>query len=244
MKTVIVKSGLTEKEAYDFERYLILYYVFELGYSIDIAGYRKSSDEKILTNHTFGGDGSFGMVHTEEWKRNHSEKMKGQRNPMYGINLWDTYSEEKSKEIKEKISLSSSGTHNPMYGVSPKNRMDHETYQKWYQKVSDRCKKQVGENNPNYHNDTLKKKLNEHPELKELYYKPKYGSLNPNSKSVNVYKNDKFIINFDCITDCCEWIKSELELSSKISSIRSSISEAIKYNKLYHGFIIKTNDTK
>lgn len=235
MKSIIIKDGLSEEEAYNLERCLILYYVFVLGYGIDIIGYRKNGD-KYLTNCTFGGDGSFGMRHSIEWRNNHSNQMKGKNNPMYGINLWERYSKEKADLIKQKISKATSGENNPMYGVSPKDRMDHETYKVWYKKASERCKKQIGEKNPNYHNDTLKNKLSEHPELKDIYYPPKYGSDNPNSKKIFVYKDNELINQFNCIGDCCEWLKSELSLSAKISSMRSSISESFKNNKKYHGF--------
>ena len=244
MKAVIVKDGLSEEEAYKFERYLIYYYVFELGYGIDIEGFRKDNNDKHLTNYTFGGDGSFGMVHSDEWKKKHSEKMKGQGNPMYGVNLWDTYSDTKAKEIKAKISIKSSGKNNAMYGVSPKDRMSDDVYHKWYKKNYNRCKNQIGANNPNYHNDTLKRKLTAHPELKKLYYPPKYGSSNANSKSIFIYKDDQFVNHFSCITECCEWLKSKLNLSCKISSMRSSISESLKNNKTYHGYTFLLNTKK
>ena len=237
MKAVIIKDGLSEEEAYNLERLLIFHYVFDLEYGIDINGYRKDKCDKFLTNQTFGGDGSFGMVHSDEWGKKHSERMKGSNNPMYGINLCDTFSESKANEIKRKIKEKTSGDKNAMYGVSPKDRMDLKTYQKWYDKTSNRCKQQKGAKNPNYKNDTLKKKLIANPELKAIYYPPKYGSCNSNSKIVRVYKNNIFIARFDSIIDCSKWLKSELKLSSKISSISGSISYSSKSNKTYHGFI-------
>lgn len=95
MQAIIIKNGLSEEEAYIAERDLIRHYVFELGYGIDIDGYRGSDPEHRLSNHTFGGDGSFGMVHTESWKLQHSMDMQGEKNPMYGINVWNRYDEKK-----------------------------------------------------------------------------------------------------------------------------------------------------
>lgn len=59
-----------------------------------------------------------------------------------------------------------SGLENNMYGVSPKDRMDKDTYQEWYRKTHGRLSNQWGSNNPNYGNDTLKKRLEANPELK------------------------------------------------------------------------------
>ena len=108
-----------------------------------------------LTNHTFGGDGSYGMVHSEEWRKQHSIDMTGENNPMYGINIWDTYSDDKKNEIRSRLSELNSKENNNMYGISPKERMDDETYKKWRNKLVDRLKSQTGINNPNYGNKTL-----------------------------------------------------------------------------------------
>lgn len=114
MKVRIVEENLTEKEAYDREKTLIRYYVFTLGYGIDIHGFNNKKDEPgRLTNRTFGGDGSYGMVHSEEWRKQHSLDMMGENNPMYGANLWNTYSDEKAQLVKEKIGLTSKGKNNP-----------------------------------------------------------------------------------------------------------------------------------
>lgn len=41
--------------------------------------------------------------HTEEWKKEHSKRMKGENNPMFGINVFAELPIEKRKEIKEKL---------------------------------------------------------------------------------------------------------------------------------------------
>ena len=234
MKTRIVKDGLSEQEAFELEQDLIKYYVFDLGYGIDIEGYRKSSG-KMLSNHTFGGDGSNGMVHTKEWCEQHSKDMAGENNPMYGVNLWDTYSEEKKISIKDNLSRINSGKNNPMFNISPKDRMDSKTYSEWFVKNSDRCKKQIGNKNPNFGNDTLHNKVKDNLELRIQYY-ARPGSQNGRATKIHIYKNGEYIQTFDYIGLCAEWIKNTLNLSTKIDSIRGGISESIKNCKPYKGF--------
>lgn len=238
MKTEIVKENLSEKEAFDFEKELIHHYVFDLGYSIDIAGLRKPDTNHVLTNQTLGGEGQYGTIRSEEWKKQHSQDMTGEKNPMYGINLWNTFSEEKKQRLREQISFNNTGKKNAMYGVSPKDRMSKEKYEIWKTKVCTRTKSQTGDKNPNYHNDTLKKKLEANPELKILYYSRK-GNKNGRATKVSLYRDDQYIKTFDYITLCAEWIKQTLNLNSKLSTILSGISTSVKNNKPYHGFTFK-----
>lgn len=109
MKVEIIANDLTEDEAYEIERETIKKYVFEEGYGIDIEGFRKDDDSPCLTNSTFGGDGSCDMVHSKEWCEQHSNDMKGAKNPMYGINNYERYSDEKARGIKDKLSEAFSG---------------------------------------------------------------------------------------------------------------------------------------
>lgn len=234
MKVNIVKDKLTEDEAYQLEKELISHYVFDLGYGIDIIGYNNNPNENgHLTNHTFGGDGSYGMVHSEEWRKQHSIDMTGKNNPMYGVNVWDTYSDEKKKEIRKKLSELNSQENNPMYGISPKERMDTEIYNKWITERIARLKMQTGSNNPNYGNKTLHNKVKDNPELRIQYYARK-GSQNGRAKEVFVYDmNKNFVKRFDYIGECCKWIKETLAISSKIDTIRGGITESIKNQKTY-----------
>lgn len=241
MKVNIIKDKLSEDDAYKLERELIHHYVFDLGYGIDIIGYNNSPNENgHLTNHTFGGDGSYGMVHSEEWRRQHSIDMMGESNPMYGVNLWDTYSNDKKNEIRSRLSRLNSKENNKMYGISPEEGMDDETYKIWRKKLVDRLKSQTGINNPNYGNKTLHNKIKDNPELRKQYYSRK-GSQNGRSKEVFVYDSNKnFIKHFDYIGECCKWVKDKLSLSSNINTIRGGITESIKnkktYRKMYFSF--------
>lgn len=235
MSSKIIADNLSEQEAYDLEQKTILNYVYNLGYGIDIIGFNNNPNEKgHLTNHTFGGDGSYGMVHSEDWKKQHSIDMGGNKNPMYGINVWDSYSNEKKELILKKISNSSTGKNNPMYGISPEERMDHETYIKWREKIVARGKSLVGQNNPNYGNDTLHNKVKNDPKLRIQYYSRK-GSQNGRSKKVRMF-NSELALEFNYIGECCQWLKSHNYTSATIDCIRSSITKSIKKNKEYIGF--------
>ncbi len=128
-----------------------------------------------------------------------------------------------------------SGKLNPQYGITPKQRMGS-NYDEWLKK---RSILSSGKNNPNYGNDTLKKKLQQHPELKKLYYSRK-GSQNGRARSVEMYDKDwNFISKFDTIGECCEYIKEKYNVKSKIASMRSNLSISARENKTYLGFYFK-----
>lgn len=232
MEVKIIAENLSEKEALDLERKTILNYL-DNGYGIDITGKRKSAENKFLTNCTLGGDGSYGMIHTDEWCEQHSKDMSGNKNPAYGVNYWSLRSEEENDKLRKRLSNNSKGKNNPMYGISPKQRMDEETYKVWYQK---RIINSIGSNNPNYGNDTLSKKLAENPELKIKYYS-RPGVQNGRAREIYVYSSDNTFINrFDYILECAEWFREYLNLKTKPNTIRCNIITSITKNKLYRGY--------
>lgn len=237
MKAIIVKDGLTEDEAYEFEMQLIRKYVFEYGYGIDIPGYKKSGN-KYLTNSSWGGKGPKGKPHTEEWKKQHSKAMSGENNPMYGINVWDSFSEDKKERMRKEFSQRASGKNNPMYGVSPEERMDAETYKSWHDKIVSRGKSLIGENNPNYNNHTLHEKVKDNPELRIKYYS-RPGSSNGRARKVSAYKDGKFLETFDYMTLCAKWLKEILHSESNLLYLITKISNCAKKNVTYKGFSFK-----
>lgn len=237
MKSVIIKDNLSEQEAYDLERSIICNYVFNLGYGIDIDGYR-NSNKLYLTNLNFGGEGNYGVPHSDEWRKQHSIDMSGSNNPMYGVNVWDFISEETKKRLREDNSIRYSGANNPMYGISPANRMDDETYKEWRSKLVKRLKNQTGENNPNYGNHTLHNKIKDNPELRIQYF-ARNGIQNGRATKVQLYDINGFIKEFDYIKLCAEWIKETLQLSTSVKVILSGISTAVKNGKTYRGFTFK-----
>lgn len=233
-KTVIIKSNLSEQEAFDLEKERIHYYIYELKYGIDIEGYRESGCNHFLTNQTFGGDGSLGATHTEEWKLEHSRKMSGSGNPMYGVNVFANLSIEKQEELKRFWSERNLGENNPMYGVSPKERMSPEKYEVWLKRLKSRD--YFGENNPNFGNKTLHNKVKDNPELRIQYYsRPK--EQNGRAREIYVYDcKGKLVNRFDYIGACSEWLKDFLNLKATHTSIRQSIITSITNNKKYHNY--------
>ena len=134
-KVEIIKDNLTESQAFRLESKMIKYYVLTLGYGIPIDGYRNFSNNKYLTNFTWGGEGVSGMHHTEETKEKISEKLKGENSPIYGKHL--------SEETKQKMSEKKKGENNPMYGKKGIYNRSEETKEKM-------SEKKKGENHPMY----------------------------------------------------------------------------------------------
>jgi group I intron endonuclease len=99
-KILILKKDLTERQAFDHERYMI----FVLG--------RLDLGTGILRNLTDGGDGTSGRIHSEETKNKISVRRRLflERNPDFKM----TYSEERLLKMRERMS----GENNPMYGKS------------------------------------------------------------------------------------------------------------------------------
>lgn len=85
-RILILKRNLTEEEAFNHEVYMIAVYG------------RKDIGTGILHNRSNGGEGNSGLIHTEEWKMNHSNLMK-ENNPMSNPNVRKKH--KKSMEEKD-----------------------------------------------------------------------------------------------------------------------------------------------
>jgi len=139
-KIIQLKTNLTEEEAFNHERYMI----FILG--------RKDLGTGILLNKSDGGEGRSGYIPTEELKRNQSEKMKGENNPLYGKRGKDSprYGKKHTQETKDKIRKSLQGN-----VISKETRI----------KISEKNKlNRLGENNSFYgrkHTEETKRKMSE-----------------------------------------------------------------------------------
>ena len=133
---VIIADNLTEEEAFNLERETIEDYVFNLGYGIDIKGYKNRENNEFLTNMTFGGEGSSGHKFSEEtkekqsnsqkerWKNTSNERKEELRN-IFSKNVkkyWDNVDKEAKKERSKHVSETriknetAKGKNNPMYG--------------------------------------------------------------------------------------------------------------------------------
>jgi hypothetical protein len=84
-RIIFLKQNLTEEESFKHERYMIA--VFG----------RKDLGTGILHNRTDGGDGTSGLIHSEETKIKLSESHKGEKNHNYG----KTFSEETKIKLSE-----------------------------------------------------------------------------------------------------------------------------------------------
>ncbi len=139
-KIIQLKTNLTEEEAFNHERYMI----FIIG--------RKDLGTGILLNKSDGGEGRSGYIPTEELKRNQSEKMKGENNPLYGKRGKDSprYGKKHTQETKDKIRKSLQGN-----VISEETRI----------KISEKNKlNRLGEKNPFYgrkHSEETKQKMKE-----------------------------------------------------------------------------------
>ena len=77
---VFLKENLTEEEALELERKYIEYLVFEIGYGIDIKDFTES-EVGLLTNCTWGGEGTSGRKCKEITKKRISIANKGRSHP-------------------------------------------------------------------------------------------------------------------------------------------------------------------
>lgn len=107
-----------------------------------------------------------------------------------------------------------------------------------YSSDADRYAVKYGEDNPNFHNDTLHKKLENNPELRVRYYS-RPGTQNGRASHIYVYSKDMELIkDFDLIKDCARWLAQKHNKDeNKIPHIQSAISTAIKNNKTYLGML-------
>ena len=163
-KAVIFKNKLNEEEAFKLEKDLINCYVSKLGYGIYIKGYYVNTENnRFLTNCTFGGEGTSGYNHSEEYKEKMSELMKGENNPFYG--------KYHSEEGKRKMSESHKGT-----------KLSEETKQKMSEshkgiKFSEEHKLNISESKKGKNNPMYGKKFSEEHKLKMS--EAKKGKNNP-----------------------------------------------------------------
>ncbi len=101
----LIKTDLTEDEAFYWEEKIIETLVFEYGYSINIKNNRSSKKDMHLVNSTWGGEGTSGYNHTTDAKN----KMKKAKEGKYSGKNHPQWGTHQSEETKEKNRISNSG---------------------------------------------------------------------------------------------------------------------------------------
>jgi len=134
-------------------------------------------------------------------------------------------------------SRGSIGISNPMYGVTPQERMTDEKYRDWFLKTSKRLKDQVGDKNPNWHNDTLHNKLKDDPELRIQYF-ARRGEQNGRARAVDLFSEDgKLVKHFNFIGECAQYIIDIGKSKGSLQTVRSRIRAAFNKHEPCYGFI-------
>jgi hypothetical protein len=148
----------------NFKRYVIEYYnnieVLGLMETYFIVFYKSHISEQGY-NITWGGDGCFGVPHTEEWKKANSERMSGKNHPLYGKKGKDNpnYGYRATEETKKKLSVTSSGNRNGMYGTHNSEQQKRnfsenfsgENHPKWGKKLLNATSKYFGVSETTHH---------------------------------------------------------------------------------------------
>jgi ribosomal protein L37AE/L43A len=144
-KIVIIESNLDEDSAFRLEKYMIEKYG------------RMDIGTGTLLNKTSGGQGTSGIIHSEERK----EKIRGKNNGRYGKKNSKWHRERMSEGLREwnrshwtdenrkKASDRVSGEKNPMFGKTVSDENKERLKKRW-----------SGENNPNYGGVSDEHKMN------------------------------------------------------------------------------------
>ena len=124
----------------------------------------------------------------EEWSKVHSERMKGENNPMYGkipLNAGCPKSEEIKKKISDSMKGKLAGEKNPMYG----KKYTQETIQK----IKDKHKNLKGEDHPSFgrkHTDEEIKKMKKSWENRPFIECPFCGLMSKSKSNMKRYHFD------------------------------------------------------
>jgi hypothetical protein len=175
-RILILKQNLTEEKAFRHEIYMIAV----LG-RIDLG-------TGILHNRTNGGEGSSGIMKSEEQKRKQSELMKGRfsgkNHPQYGKkginshNYGKHHSEEQNRNHSEMMKGRFSGENNPNYGKSASEETRRKKSEAMKGKFEGENHPQYGKrgiNCPNYGKKRSEETKRKQSEVKKGKNNPAYG---------------------------------------------------------------------
>ena len=225
---VIIADHLTEEEAYWLERDTIEDYVFNLGNGIDIKGHNDYDNElPHLTNMNWGGiGGTSGIKLSEETKEKISEKLKGEKNPMFGKNPYANKTEEEMEIVRGKMSEShkgkQTGKNNPFYGKhhSEESKQKMRESQKGKNSFENKTKEEM---------ETIGKKISEACSKKVICITT--GEIfNSIKKAGNYYNVAKNTISF-----CC---KKKYKSAGKLNGVRLQWKYLEDYDNDFKGILI------
>ena len=95
-------------------------------------------------------------------------------------------------------------------------------------------KNKCGDKNPNYKNDTLKKRFENDPDLKKIQSRPR----GKNGRAVQVEIEDTLtgkVVQFDCMTDAAEYVISNGYTNAKtLYSVSNKISQKAKNKMVFY----------
>ena len=215
----IVKNNLSEKDAFEYEIYLIKYY------KDNYPNYR-------LTNQTNGGEGSSGWKPSEDWKLKQKVISEERwKNKVYRKKMMHIRNKEdsvyKSDEFRKKISNLVKGENNPNYG------------NKWSKEQKDNLSKKMkgryeGSKNPNYNNKWTKEQKKH---LSDIRKNPKYNNEN-HGMAKKVICMETYEI-FNCIKFAKEKYPNSSMISSKRKVIRGYHLKEIEPNYILNKYELK-----
>lgn len=179
---------------------------------------RIDNNTGILVNFTDGGEGLLGYVFSQEQLQKKSDNVKGEKNPMFGMNgeknhmYGKTHTEEARKKISEKLKgkkynedrieqmrISFSGEKNPMFGKNHTEETKKIISEKNTGKtMSEESKKKISESHKGEKNYWFGKKIpQEFRDKMSLAQKgKKLGKEHHRSKPVYYLKNNEKIIYY------------------------------------------------
>lgn len=215
---IIIAKGLDEEEAKWLEVELIREF--------------DTTNPKHGYNVSHGGEGGNGLKHTEEWKQEHSRKMSGENNPMYGR----THTE----EVREKLKKMNTGENNPWYG---KQR-------------SEETKRKISESNKGKKlSEEVKQKISEKMSGKDNINAKAVVLLNTLETFDTIKEaSNKYNISENSIINCCRGYrfidkrKKEIKLAGRLEDgtplVFKYLEDFEKMNKEDINKLIKDADTR
>jgi len=93
----------------------------------------------------------------------------------------------------------------------------------------------TGDNNPNYNNKKLSMFYKNNPEI-ALLKQSRKGVKNGRCVSISMYKDNKYIQNFEYIGLCCQYLIDNKITNSKIDSIRGGVWRSMNDDTSYKGY--------